>query len=380
MLVSSMSSSVAAGTDFAAAGGGWTQDGYGPGNTGYQPDAGPLAVDRLRLRWSVTPGTGVEGCTTTPGPPLVADGRVFFFDSGGVGAYDARTGHSLWRATGFSLLGPGLAVAGGLVLVTASSCFSQSDFESTITALDARTGRPRWTAREAGTVDFLVADQGVLVTHGYCGVCGDSQNEIVAFRTSDGTRLWSRTDALLAGPVSAAGRVILTVANRSLAVDVRTGATIWTSKIAWWARSATPAGDYFYASNANDLAAVDAGTGRVAWSIPNGAGEIAADGRRVFVAATGVTAYDARSGRRLWQRAVPDAGRPVRAAGLLWVTAGGRPMAILAPPTGRTIASGKRFNTAAGHVAVAAGHLFTTDGTTIRAYDDLDSDGLPRAA
>jgi outer membrane protein assembly factor BamB len=359
-------------TSFAVAGpsavAAWTQDGYGPGNTGYNPDAGPLAVDKLRQRWSVTPATGVEGCTTTPGPPLVAAGRVFFFDSGGVGAYDAETGRNLWRSTGFSLLGPTLAVADGLVLITDTSCYSQSNYETTITALDARTGKLRWTARESGAVDLFVADRGVIVTHGYCAVCGDFTHEVVAFRTSDGKRLWNRRDALLAGPVSAAGRVILSVANHALAVDVCTGATLWTSKNAWWAASATPAGDRFYAADDNDLAAVDAGTGKVAWRVEGGAGAIAADGRRVFVAATGVTAYDARTGHPLWSRAVPDAGRPIRASGMLWVTAGGRPMAILAPTTGKTVAAGQAFSTAAGHVVVAAHHLFTTDGTTIRAY------------
>jgi hypothetical protein len=53
---------------------------------------------------------------------------------------------------------------------------------------------------------------------------------------------------------------------------------------------------------------------------------------------------------------------------MLWVTAGGRPLAILAPTTGETVASGNPFNTAAGHVVVAAHRLFISDGTTIRAY------------
>jgi outer membrane protein assembly factor BamB len=346
----------------------WGQDGFGPGNTGYNPDTASLAVPDLRQRWSVSPATGVEGCGTTPGPPLVADGRVFFADDGGVGAYDAATGRNLWRNTGFRLLGPTLAVAGGLVLATESSCFSQSNFDGTVMALDGRTGGVRWRATQEGTIDFLVAEQGVIVTHGYCGVCGEHQNEIVALRASDGRRLWHRPDALLAGPVSAGGRVLLTVAGHAIAVDVATGATRWMAGDAWWARSATPDGDRFYATFGNDLAALDAGTGRVVWRVSGGAGEMAADGRRVFVAATGVTAYDAGSGRRLWSRAVANAGRPIRAAGLLWITTGGRPAVILQPITGRPAPVGSLFSTAQGHVVVAAGRVFTTDGTTIRAY------------
>ena len=368
LLIVLSSAALAAPAPAAGPGSSWSQDGYGPGNTGYNPDTAALPVAALRPSWSVTPGIGVEGCATTPGPPLVADGRVFFADDGGVGGYSAATGRKLWRNTGFSLLGPALAVAGGLVLATDSSCQSQSDYDGTLKALDGRTGKVRWTARLSTTIDFLVADHGVVVTHGYCGVCGDHQNEVVAFRIADGKRLWRRVDALLAGPVSAGGRVILTVAQRSVAVDVATGATRWTAKTAWWARSSTPAGDRFYATDGNDLAALAAATGRVLWRVAAGAGELAADGRRVFVAATGITAYDAGTGRRLWARAVRDAGRPIRAAGLLWITTSGRPPVLLAPVTGRPAAVGRAFGPAQGHVVVAAGRVFTTDGAAVRAY------------
>ena len=352
----------------AGPGDNWAQDGFGPGNTGYNPGTGPFSVPDLHQRWSVTPGTGVEGCGTTPGPPLVVSGRALFADNGGIGAYSAATGRSLWRNTGFSLLGPMMAVAGGLVVGTDSSCYSQSNFDGTVIALDARTGQVRWRATQAGTVDFLVADRGVIVTHGYCGVCGDHQDEIVALLASNGRRLWHRQDALLAGAVSAGGRVLLKAGQRTIAVDVTTGATRWTAEKAWWARSSSPAGDRFYATFGNDLAALDADTGGVAWRVKNGAGEMAADSHRVFVAATGVTAYDADSGHRLWKRGVVDAGRPIRAAGLLWITASGRPPALLKPATGRPVAAGLPFSTAQGHFVVAAGRLFTTDGTTVRAY------------
>jgi len=368
LLIALSSASFAQPAPAAGPGDSWAQDGFGPGNTGYNPDTAALAVPDLRQRWSVTPGTGVEGCGTTPGPPLVAAGRVLFADNGGIGAYSAATGRHLWHNTGFSLLGPTQAIAAGLVVGTDSSCYSQSNFEGAVVALDGRTGQVRWRAVQTGTVDFLVADRGVIVTHGYCGVCGDHEDEIVALLASNGRRLWHRPGALLAGAVSAGGRVLLKVGQRTIAVDVTTGATRWTAGKPWWARSSSPAGDRFYATLGNDLAALDAATGRVAWRVRNGAGEMAADGHRLYVAATGVTAYDADSGRRLWTRAVVDAGRPIRAAGLLWITTSGRPPAILKPATGRPAAAGLPFSTALGHVVVAAGRVFTTDGTTVRAY------------
>ena len=82
-----------------------------------------------------------------------------------------------------------LAIAGGMLYVTASSCHSQSDYESTITALDLATGAVSWQARQNSTVDKLVVDAGVLVTHGYCHVCDEDRDQVVAYRAGTGARL-----------------------------------------------------------------------------------------------------------------------------------------------------------------------------------------------
>jgi outer membrane protein assembly factor BamB len=351
----------------------WTQDGYGPGNTGYNPYEAALnagTVDGLRLRWTVTPRPGVEGCETTPEPPMVAGSRVIMFEDGGVGAREAGTGRRLWLASGFSFLGKTLAVVDGLVIATETSCHSQSDYEGTITALDLRTGRAVWRSRQSGTVDKLVAGSGVLVTHGFCYVCDEDRNQVVAYRVADGVRLWARDSADLAGEVVASDRVLLSSTNGAFgtqAVSLRGGAIDWRSGRVWSALSSTPAGDRFLARGAAGFSAIDPRTGKVGWSVRSTVESLSCDGRRVFAAGPGLTAYGVADGRRLWRRQPAGPGKPVRAGGLLYVT-GGRALAILSPVTGEPAASAGRFGAAIDHVVVAGGRLFTTDGESIRAY------------
>ncbi|MEU7902797.1 PQQ-binding-like beta-propeller repeat protein [Actinoplanes sp. NPDC049118] len=351
----------------------WTQDGHGPGNTAYNPYESALnlgTVGDLRLRWTATPRPGLEGCETTPEPPLVAGGRVIMFENGGVGAREVRTGRRLWLETGFSYLGKTLAVVDGLVIATETSCHSQSDYEGTITALDLGTGRPVWRSRQSGTVDKLVAGSGVLVTHGFCHVCDEDRNQVVAYRVSDGGRLWTRNSADLAGEVVASARVLLASTNGTFgtqAVSLRSGAVGWRSGRAWSALSSTPAGDRFLARGDAGFSAVDSRTGKVVWSVRSTVESLSCDGRRVFAAGPGLAAYGVADGRRLWRRALAEPGRPVRAGGLLYAT-GGRALAIVSPVSGGTAAPGRRFGAAVDHVVVAGGRLFTTDGRSIRAF------------
>jgi outer membrane protein assembly factor BamB len=353
---------------------GWTQDGYGPGNTGYNPAESQLnagTVGGLRLRWTARPKPGTEGCTHATDPPLVAGDRVVLREGDGIGARDVRTGKLLWQRPGFSLLGRRLAIGAGLVLVTDSSCYSQSSYDGAITALNLATGTVSWRARQSGTVDKLVVDGGVLVTHGYCYTCDEDKDQVIAYRLAGGAKLWSRNHVELAGEVSAGRRVLLastTEAFGTQAVGLLTGAVAWRSGQAWRALSASPAGDRFLATGGTGFSAVTAATGKVAWSVRSEVRTLSTDGRRVYAAGSALTAYDAAKGRKLWSRALREPGKPIRAGGLLYVTTPGSALAILAPATGRTVASGGAYRAAIDHVVVTGGRLFTTDGTAIRAY------------
>ncbi|HYN98009.1 MAG TPA: PQQ-binding-like beta-propeller repeat protein, partial [Pilimelia sp.] len=207
----------AAGANAAGAPANWAQDGYGPGNTGYNPAESVVnarTIGSVRRRWTAAPAPGSEGCGQPAVPPLVVGNRVFVLDSTGVGAYDAATGKRLWLHTAGYLEGTGLAVVGGLVVVTDVNCFSNSNYSSNVIALDAATGAERWNELTNWSTREFVADAGVVVVGGYCGVCSDAEYGVDAFRAADGTRLWSRANAVLAGPVSAGGRVLLSDPGR----------------------------------------------------------------------------------------------------------------------------------------------------------------------
>ncbi|MET0495104.1 MAG: PQQ-binding-like beta-propeller repeat protein [Actinoplanes sp.] len=352
----------------------WTQDGYGAGNTGYNPYESKLnlnTVDDLTLRWKANPAPGEEGCETTPEPPLVADGRVIIFESGGIGARRAKDGKRLWLNTDFSYLGKTMAVADDLVIVTDTSCHSQSDYTGTVTALDITSGDVAWQTTHPGMIDNLVVDAGVIVAHGYCGVCDDEDTDVViAFRTSDGAELWRYAATKLAGEVIAAGRVLLTSTTTSgtRAVSLWTGKVTWHTRMTWWALSSTPVGDRFLARGGTGFSAVNSRTGKIVWSVRGKADSISTDGRRVFVSGSALTTYLATTGAKLWSRTLSQPGKPVRAGGLLYVTNAGTALAILSPVNGNKLANGKPYGTALDHVVVAGARLLTTDGTSIRSY------------
>jgi outer membrane protein assembly factor BamB len=79
-----------------------------------------------------------------PVAPLVVNGRVYMLDSGGVAAYNARTGVRLWLNTSFSVITANLVIVGGLVLVSDTSCYSTSNYDGHVTALNAATGVEQW--------------------------------------------------------------------------------------------------------------------------------------------------------------------------------------------------------------------------------------------
>ena len=343
----------------------WTHDGYGPGNTSYNPAESVVnatSIKRLRLKWRAVPAAGTDGCQSQTAP-VVVGGRMFMIDGDGVGAYDALTGRRLWRdATVMdSMVHRTLTVAGGLVITTGYSCYGVSDPSGHIAALDAATGKRRWRVIEGSATEHVVADSGMLISYSKCEVC--SSNLVAAYRLSDGAPVWSHPDTALTSPVSANGRLLLTGENGTVAVAAGTGRVLWRSAAVLSVLAANPAGDQFYVSNrTGTLAALQASTGRVVWSAASAAGQLAADGRRVYVIRDGITAYDAVTGRRLWRRAVTSHSKPVRAGGLLYTEG-----SVLSPTTGALIMPAT-YSSAFHHAVVVNGRILRVKGFEVQAY------------
>jgi len=152
----------------------------------------PENVARLEPVWSFSTGA-VNGHEATP---LVNDGVMFVATPGNqVIAIDARTGTLLWRyrnpsAPDAVLLHP---TSRGVALYQDKVFFAEA--ESTLVALDAKTGKPAWTAKVEDnrkgyymSLAPLVADGKVILgaSGGELGVRGF----IAAYDADTGKQVW----------------------------------------------------------------------------------------------------------------------------------------------------------------------------------------------
>lgn len=136
-------------------------------HTGYLDD--PRLVAPLELRWS----RALDGS----GSPVYADGRIFAAASNGVvQAFDALSGRPLWKQLARSTE---LLFDSGRVLASN---------DTTVRALDPRTGRIVWTqgfaASDSRGAGHAVAGGGIV----YFVAAG----RVAAIRVADGAMLWSR--------------------------------------------------------------------------------------------------------------------------------------------------------------------------------------------
>jgi outer membrane protein assembly factor BamB len=368
-----MTGAVLAAGPARAATGDWAQAGYGPANTAYNPAESVInagSIKKLKKRWSVTPAAADTSCVGQT-PPVVAGGRMFLPDGDGVSAYAVATGKRLWHAPkAFDEgHGPQLAVSGDTLIGVTNFCFSTSDSNGDMVALDVKTGRKRWSAARDTPYDNVVVDAGLVIASG--SEFAADFAAVTAYRIADGSVKWERTEVSADHGVSAGGRLLLTRAGGtgSVAVAAATGAQLWTTSKVWSVRGANPAGDRFYATDPKGrLTSIAAATGAVGWIVPDGL--VTNDGRQVFVArGTVLTCYAAATGKKKWSRNLGGAvGRPIRAGGLVYAVVDGRPLAILAAATGATAASGAPYAGAFGHPVATGGRLYITDGTTLRSY------------
>ncbi len=286
-----------------------------------------------------------------------------------VAAFDTRTGAQLWSSQVGQLEATGLAMAGDTVVVSDVACSSPSGDDSNVIALDARTGALRWDSLWAYTTDLFVVSGPTVVTSGHCDMCvGDEAYQVAGWRLSDGQRMWSRSGVVLAGPAASRdGLVLLSSTSRELTsvAEAASGRGRWSTGIRYEVSAADPVRRQWYATGKAGLRALDQDTGRTVWTVRGETGELATDGRRVFVASAGrVNVYDAARGRLLWTRALRTPSHPVRAGGLLYVTSR-RSLLVLAPTTGVTV---RTFGSATDHVVAAGGRLYVTNGRTVKAF------------
>jgi serine/threonine protein kinase/outer membrane protein assembly factor BamB len=272
-----------------------------------------FALDAVtgRQRWRRTTTRQFnDQLAATQNAVFIADGS-----DGGAYALDAATGRQLWNQPTSGVLG--LAVAGGLVYLGTAV---KSDTTGGVSALAADGGGLQWT-EEFG---------GVANTNGGLGMSGNAVyattagGEVLAYRASDGTRLWrigNKNVQFGAAPiVTGAGRVYVSSSNSVpvvYAVQSGTGHAIWEHPLgtaqfpayltlaAGVVFAAVTRDDRLKGPAAGDLIALNAANGRQLWKTgvagAVGLGPAVANGIVYTGSNNGVLdAWQAATGRYLW--------------------------------------------------------------------------------
>jgi outer membrane protein assembly factor BamB len=232
----------------------------------------------LRL-WTSTLDYGCTNTTKAIAAPLVADGKVFCMDAGGiVYALNKQTGARIWRMSTTLVrkdgqIGGAIAYDRGRLIVSSSfaECFS----------LDANTGKILWRIK----LPAPSKGDGITIYDGKAYVmCSNSTLQVIDI--DNGKILWSHsgasTDTFFMGSASVAiENDIVFVAYPSgeiYALLLDTGAVLWDS--------------LFSRTSLKDNAS--------AFSHPR-ACPVVKDGIVYFVAANEQTAaFDTKTGKRLW--------------------------------------------------------------------------------
>lgn len=287
----------------------WPQAGGTPTHSPGHPALGP----GLRQVWSTSVGAGATYRRRLTAPPILAEGMVFAMDAyGRVTALDAVTGRSRWsfdtrpEKERDGALGGGLAFdAGVLYAVTGMA---------EVMAIDPSTGKPGWR------VALPAPARGAPTIAGGRLYVPTLENHLLSLSTADGARQWTyrgqpTTTLVLGLPAPAVeGEVVVAgfASGELAAIRTSDGRVIWSETLAS-ARGGSLA----------DIAAITA--------LP------VIDRGRVIAAGLGgiAIALDLRSGRRLWEREVAVGETPWVAGDWAFMVTTGGDLACMGRDDGR---------------------------------------------
>lgn len=281
--------------------------------------------------------------------------RVYVpLQNGSVVALDRQTGTEVWRRQLDSTRPP--VVADGLVLMIGPEGLH---------ALDADTGRPRWSIASptAHAAVLAVAGNGVAVVAGA---------GLAAVAIADGRPIWTQTleAPIRSSAVAAAEGVIVAALDggRVAALDAADGTLRWQQRLSGDAGPVAVAlGRAFVGSSENVLYALDLDDGSLAWRWRVGGDVVGvtADADSVYFVALDnlVRALSRSSGAQRWR--ADTGGRP---AGALELIGGTLVVAEMTPGVrGFAVASGRGAGTVAAPGDVAGMPLVgdAADGVTM---------------
>jgi outer membrane protein assembly factor BamB len=193
-----------------------------------EPPAALVAIDaKLAVERVWTAGLGAKDPSLRVGlAPVVADGTVYAAGGGGmVAAFEAASGHTLWRKDTKLTLAGGPAVGGGLVVAGAG--------DGQLVALDATNGAQRWLVRLSGEVLSapVIAPQAVIVR--------TVDGRVRGLALDSGKELWSNEQPVprltlrgVSRPALAGDTVVCGFDNgKVVAYGTATGDVLWETAV-----------------------------------------------------------------------------------------------------------------------------------------------------
>jgi outer membrane protein assembly factor BamB len=193
-------------------------------------------------------------------PPAAAAGRVFVANSAALTAIEIGSGHRLWRRQ--------LATnnrrqqAGFPVVAVAQEDTVYLTEPDAVWALDATTGRLRWQAPVDDPEAGLAMSNGAVFVVDRIGVLN-------ALSATNGRALWHRQVAQSPAVPAVAGGVVMVGYGGLVALDVRTGDSLWHMDSELETTRVALDGTTAYVAASDRLLAVDARTGEVRWDYVN---------------------------------------------------------------------------------------------------------------
>lgn len=283
-------------------------------------------------------------------------------------------------------------------VASANAIFSM-DAGGNITAVSADTGKELWRTDPTPEDEddgfgggLAYADGGLYLAAGFA--------EVVAFDAGTGAERWRTAlpTPSRAAPTVDAGRVfVITIDNRLLALNAKTGKVNWsfqappaTAALLGGAAPAASQGAVIAATTSGEIVAFRAANGRITWddaltavrrlgvaqAIPAvRALPVISDGQVIAVGAAGLAAaIDFATGARIWDRAIGGAETPAVVGGFIYLITDQPNLTALRRNDG-AIAWTIDLNAAAGDVnpdkirpeiyagpVAAGGHLIVTRG------------------
>jgi outer membrane protein assembly factor BamB len=228
--------------------------------------------------------------------PAIGGEQVFVvLQSGIVAAHRLSDGGETWHVE--LRAEQAVVVEGSNVLVTARDA---------VHALDAASGSVAWVAPTGKLTAPLLAQNGWLIAASQGG-------QLSAFRTDDGTKLWSRDLGAQSVRPTIEGNTLYAPLDDGHvhAIDLQTGNDRWTRHLPGAPSEVLALSDRIYVGSADRFFyCYDAATGELEWMPRLGAvlrGRPAVEDDRVIVTSIDnmVRGYDRNSGALRWHRSVP---------------------------------------------------------------------------